>query len=275
LARHLLNLGVPPLLVALALGTSACGRRSQSSARPDTSAAAPGPFASLAQDFSNKARQTQFTAELGRARARFQSKPTLGDCAATLREPADQELCRAAASALVALGQDPAAGAERTLSVLADGALALVRFSERVRYLTLLQAQTPRPNPSSSASPKADTPKALGSAHKPAPLRREFQGAFELGDGPLQRLMVNTVHLERDVLRNLGAYLEYAELPVRRAAFETVKRLRNEHPQWPLLDAQLREAALLESDPDLKRQLADFSASGLPRKRLGQSPDSR
>jgi len=273
LARHLLN--VPLLLVALALGASACGRKSQGSARPDASAALPGPLASLAQDFSEKARQTQFTAELARARARFQSKPTLGDCTATLREPADQELCRAAAGALVALEQDPAAGPERTLSVLAEGALALVRFSERVRYLTLLQARAQRPNPGGSASPQGDAPKALGSARKPPSLRREFQAAFELGDGPLERLMANTVHLERDVLRNLGAYLEYAELPVRRAAFETVKQLRNEHPQWPLLDAELREAALLETDPDLKRQITDFSASGLPRKRLGQSPDSR
>jgi hypothetical protein len=76
--------------------------------------------------------------------------------------------------------------------------------------------------------------------------------------------MGTTIHLERDVVRHLGAYLEYDALPVRRAAFETVKRLRNEHPQWPLLDRLLREAALLEADPELKRQLQEFSASGLP-----------
>jgi len=84
------------------------------------------------------------------------------------------------------------------------------------------------------------------------------------------------VHLERDAVRNIGAYLEYAELPVRRSAFDTVKRLRNEHPQWPLLEHLLHEAALLESDPALKRDLQEFSASGLPRSREpGQSPDSK
>lgn len=99
---------------------------------------------------------------------------------------------------------------------------------------------------------------------------------MELAAGPISRMMGDTVHLERDVMRNLGAYLEYAELPVRRAAFEIVKHLRLEHPQWPLLDHLVREAWLLESDPSLKRELQEFSESGLPRGgHPGQSPDSK
>ena len=88
--------------------------------------------------------------------------------------------------------------------------------------------------------------------------------------------MARTVRLERDVMRNLFAYLEYAELPVRRAAYETVKGLRAAHPQWQLLDSKLHEAALLEADPELKTQLRGLVASGLPNeRRLGQSPVSR
>ena len=77
-------------------------------------------------------------------------------------------------------------------------------------------------------------------------------------------MMGTTVHLERDAVRNLGAYLQYAELPVRRSTFETVKRLREQHPQWPLLTALLREATLLESDESLKHELDEFGKSGLP-----------
>jgi hypothetical protein len=84
------------------------------------------------------------------------------------------------------------------------------------------------------------------------------------------------VRIERDVMRALAAYLDYAELPVRRSAFEAVKRLREQHPQWPLLDETIREARLLERDPDLKQALLALDRSGLPRGgRPGQSPFSK
>jgi len=92
----------------------------------------------------------------------------------------------------------------------------------------------------------------------------------------MSQLLDATIRLERDVIRNLGAYLEYGALPVRHAAFDTVKGLRNEHPRWPALDHLLRDAAVLESDADLKRSLRELSGSGLPPSRYpNQSAETK
>lgn len=100
--------------------------------------------------------------------------------------------------------------------------------------------------------------------------------SFELGDGPISQLMDASVRMEREAVRQLGAYLEYAELPVRRSAFVTVKRLHEQHPGWPLLAQLLREAALLESDPELRGKLSLLSASAQPSgARPAQSADSK
>ena len=210
---------------------------------------------------------------------RWQGKPVLGECAAALDEKADVELCQAASTALDQLGRAQGARDASALPVLAEGALALTRLSQRVRYLSLGELSARRPAGDGGA-PHAP---AAGSALVPSLPRGKLaashdgQHAFELSDGPVVRLMSTTIHLERDAVRNLGAYLEYAELPVRRTAFETVKRLRNEHPQWPALDRLLREAALLEADPELKRELHEFAASGLPERSRqgGHSTDSK
>ena len=84
---------------------------------------------------------------------------------------------------------------------------------------------------------------------------------MELREGPIQRQLEVVMRLERDVIRNLGAYLEYAPLPTRRAAFDTVKALGAQHPRWPALAHLLNEAAVLETDANLKRDLQQLSES--------------
>ncbi len=102
------------------------------------------------------------------------------------------------------------------------------------------------------------------------------QRALKLSEGPVSRLLASSIRLERDVLRNLGAYLEYGPLPARRAAFDTVKRLRAEHPKWALLDRLIRDALVLESDADLKRDLGELSAIGRPQSgRPAQSAETK
>ncbi len=228
------------------------------------------------------ARGSHFTQELERAHQRWQSKPNLGDCKATLKEKADVELCIAAQGALDKLGAVGDA-ADQALPTLAAAALALARFSERVRFLSLAELSQKRllhdggaPGPTPQTAPRP-SPSAKWPNRALHDLKRPFdRESFELGDGPISKMMGTTVHAERDVVRALGAYLEYAELPVRRGALVTVKNLRDEHPQWPLLAHLLREASLLESDPDLKRELQELSASGLPRGAgPGHSPDSK
>lgn len=249
-------------LLALALALPSCQRGDESSAQAVASVSS----AAEASSFASSARLTHLDAELKRARERWQAQPELNECAASLKEKADVQLCQAASSALAQLTRVQGTRDASDLPVVAEGALALTRLSQRLRYLSLEELSARRP----AGDGGAPHPAIAGSARMPSLPRgkvaasHDEQRAFELSDGPVARLMSTTIHLERDAVRNLGAYLEYAELPVRRAAFETVKRLRNEHPQWPALDRLLREATLLEADPDLKRELREFAASGLP-----------
>ena len=229
--------------------------------------------------FASNARAGHFEAELKRARDLWSGKPNLGDCTVPLHEKADQELCRTAELAILAIEGQFAAPPERVLPTLADGALALTRLAQRARYLSLGELSSKQlggdagvalPMTPTGARPSALLGKRLGAVPNGG------QRSLELANGPASRMMSDTVRLERDVLRNLGAYLEYAELPVRRSAFESVRRLRGEHPQWPLLEHLVREAGLLESDPDLKRRLEEFSEHGLPRgSHPGQTLDSK
>jgi hypothetical protein len=262
-------------VLGLGLGLGSCRHRDASQTL------APSASASASADFAEKARAAHFAAELKRASERWQSKPNLDDCTVVLHQDGDAALCHAAAAALTAIEQlDPSLPAERILPVLADGALSLARLSERARYQSLAEIGEKRVTGSASAAPATSGSTAAPSkpaAPKPAPaspssssgLVPQEQHALELGDSPVGKFLPVALRLERDTLRNLGAYLEYAPLDVRRAALDTVKRLRDTHPQWALLDHLIREAALLESDPEQKRLLRELVVSGLPR---GKNP---
>jgi hypothetical protein len=267
-------------VLGLGLGLGSCRHRDPSQTlAPSASASA---SASASTDFAEKARTAHFASELKRAADRWQSKPNLDDCTVVLHQDSDAALCHAAADALTAIEQlDPSLPTERILPVLADGALSLARLSERARYQSLAEIGEKRVTGSASAAPatsgSAATPAKLA-APKPAPasassssglVAQPEQHALELGDSPVGKFLPVVLRLERDALRNLGAYLEYAPLDVRRAALGTVKRLRDTHPQWALLDHLIREASLLESDADQKRLLNELVGSGLPR---GKSP---
>jgi hypothetical protein len=212
-----------------------------------------------------------------RARAHWKNKPKLDECSIALHEKEDLELCQAANSALAALEQDGQESAESALPALESSALTLARLSSRLRYLSIGELSKKRL--AGDAGAPSSAPASSGArAVAGRPNREQEHGhrTFELDDGPISQLMGTSVRLEREAVRNLGAYLEYAELPVRRSAFATVKRLHAQHPDWPLLAQLLREAALLESDPELKSQLGALSASAAPKApRPAQSADSR
>ena len=224
-------------------------------------------------DFTARARERHFQEELTRASARWQSKPSLGDCGATLKEKSDLELCQAAATALAQVTGASAPTPEATLTRLAPAALALARLSERLRYLSMQElAQrriasdagvTPAPPVSGAVSgPLA----AAAHAHQQQPAAHAEQRAVQLSEGPVSRELELAMRLERDVIRNLGAYLEYGSLPVRRAAFGASKDLHAQHPRWPALARLLSEASVLESDAALKRDLRELVASGAPQR---------
>ncbi len=239
---------------------------------------APPPVDSVAEG----RRQARLELVLGRAHTLWQARPNLANCPDVLREKADVALCHAAADALGAVEQvDPRAAPESALPALANGSLALVRLLDRARYLNFedfgrrrleadggapaVSGSAPAP-PFASATPSASLPKTPQALHV---LLRQHQ-ALKLGDSPLAQLVESTARLEHDVLRNLSAYLEYAPLPVRQTAFESVKQLQAQHPHWPTLSHVLREAAVLETDGALKQKLTELMNLGVAR---GPEPD--
>jgi hypothetical protein len=261
LARRVLSLRrCASLLVVLWLVSC---RREQRAPAPNASASAAG------VGFTDRARDAHFQQELTRANSRWQAKPSVGDCSLALKEKADLELCQAAESSLAAITGAPAATPESALEPLAKGALALARLCERLRYLSLAELAERRvdggaaPAPSGRAS--GAVPGALSAvshAHGKQHVGHAEQRAIEQGEGRVSQQLALATRLERDVIRNIGAYLEYGPLPVRRAAFTTVEHLRAEHPRWASLDHLLREASVLEVNEDLKRDLRRLTGEG-------------
>ncbi|MEP7049852.1 MAG: hypothetical protein ABJB12_05840 [Pseudomonadota bacterium] len=263
--------------MAFGVALASC-RHHDSTPAPAASAAAATRAAG--RHFTLEARGLHFVAEKKRAEEIWAAKPTLPECTKLLHETGDAELCNAAGSALSdieALSAD--APSERILPVLGNGSLALARLSQRARYQSLTEISQRRVTADAGAPPAAS-----GSA---IPLRRihlpqspfaahQEHPAIEQNDGPAAQFLAAVLRLERDTLRNLGAYLEYSSLTERRAALGVVKQLRETRPQWQQLDRLIREAMLLESDPSLKQELSELAASALPRgNRLGQPTVSK
>ena len=246
------------------------------SCRRDEYAPAPSASASSAsKDFASVARAGHLQEELTRANARWQSRPNLGDCATALKEKDDLELCEAAQSSLTAITVAPAATPHAALAVLAPGALALARLSERLRYLSLEELGQRRIEGDAGAPRTEPAPGAVASALAAAPHAHKKERAahaeertLQLSESPVSQQLSLTTRLERDVIRNIGGYLEYGSLPVRRQAFETVKSLHAQRPRWPALEHLLRESAVLETDDALKRDLQQLTASGAAKRQL-------
>ena len=272
MARRLLSHLLGPSFVVLGLAVTSC-RHHDTAPTPAASASA----ATLAagHHFALESRALHFATEKRRAEQLWRTSPSLPDCPKVLHETGDAELCSTAASALTAIEQLPAdAPTERIVPALANGSLALARLSQRARYQSLVEVGQRRVTNDAGAPPtasaSAEPARPIHLPHNPFAAHQEHP-TMELGDGPAAQLVGAVLRLERDSLRSLGAYLEYAPLADRRAAFDAVKQLRATRPQWQPLDHLIHEAMLLESDPDLKRDLSDLFASGLPRgNRVGQ-----
>jgi hypothetical protein len=204
-----------------------------------------------------------------------------------LKETADLLLCQTAIDALAAIAGKEAVTPERSIERLASGALSLARLSERVRYLSLAELAErqlegdagTRAAPSASAGAgeeRATVLRRRKTMHPEAGSGHPEPHGLALRDGPISELLAVTLRSQRDAIRELGAYLEYGPLPIRRTAFAAVERLHAEHPKWPLLDHLLQEAALLESDGALKRDLQRLSERNLRRDgRPAQSAETK
>jgi len=271
LARRVLSAPRFGFLI-LVLALNGC-RRDERAPAPAASASAAG------AEFTERARAGHFQEELARARSRWQAKPKLDDCATALKEKADLALCEAAANALSEVTEQAPTTVEATLARLAPAALALARLSERLRYLTLQDLAERRVQGDAGvagAAPSASAITRSAPAHS-SPRLEHAERAVKLDETPVSRQLDVAFRLEHDVIRNLGAYLEYGPLPVRRAAFDVAKNLRTQHPRWPALDHLLNEASVLEADAALARDLRRLSASDARERRSGaaQSADTK
>jgi len=260
LARPLLSLGTR--IGALAFALVAC----RAPARHDgAGAAASGSAASAADD----GRAAHFDSETKRARELWLGRPQLTHCAEVLSTDADRKWCDGASAGLAEIeALSPSAPAELVLATLGRGALALAHVLDRARYLAFTDlSERGLHGPAAPASGSASGP-----AH-PAPAASSSLGkapAMKLSESPAFRLIDEAAAVERGTLRELTAYLEYAPLPVRKQAFVTCSGLLETHPRWAELHGSLREAAVLESDPELKAKLTALAARGLP---PGPKPD--
>jgi len=267
LARRILRpvrtSSLAPLAIGLSLTLSACKHKQ---AAPATSSSA-APIGSALE----AGHEARFQSELSRARELWQEPPKLGQCTELMKEDGDRQLCTDAEKALAAVSAlSPNAAPQEALSALGAAGLVLERLFERARYLSLLQLGRERMEADAGAKPAAAPASSLpasGSVPRPALLRTHDRRNLKLVEGPLGHLAQNANRLERTVLRRLAVYLEYGPLSVRAEAFERVQQLQAQHPQWPALHRLVREAAVLETNPELK---AHLGASASP---TGEKPD--
>jgi len=247
-------------LLGVTLGASSCR------AKKSEPAAVPAPSARFA-DGAKLARSL----DVWRARWRTETPPP--DCVPLLADAGEQKLCRDAASALERV-KARAEGADATNAALSDGAALARTAAEAARKLRFRDMEYmgregmalggARPAGSTPPAPSATTsaPRAPGAAASATP----DAGTAPPGvrhDDPYQPALRAYGRLEAEALRYLGSFLELGSLSVRRAAFAELRKLWPEtsRPSHPLQQV-IRQASLLETDPELKAEIQKLDAKG-------------
>ena len=238
-------MGAATVVVALLAG---CRKRAE-----------PGQAERAAAVVDRYADGSRLTVALGDWQKRWRTETTPPSCTALLTRAEEQRLCSEASDALTRV-KARAEALDRTDDTLRDAAeLArrAGRAAQKLRYRDMeymgtqgLSLAPPGSSASASAKPPASAkPSGSGApdAEAPAGTRRE---------DPYQPLVRAYAKLEVESLRYLGAFLELAPLPTRKRAFGEVTTLWEEaaRPSHTLQQI-VRQAALLETDPELKASL--------------------
>jgi hypothetical protein len=208
---------------------------------------------------------TRLAAALRDWPARWKDVPALADCTPLLEVETERESCRAAQRAvdeLEAALERHATSAELLASISsaalkAQRAAQNLRRSGMTRLVELRRAEAAAASASASAPPKpsaapphgAKVP-ASASAHSLAPRQQQ---------SPDLDAITSYARVAGLGLRHLGDYLELAPIELRRRAFENLSALSAEEPHWAGLHVLVREARLVEGDPELKRKLASLT----------------
>ena len=204
---------------------------------------------------------------------RWADTAELPACDPLLKDAAELELCKTAATALTTM-KAAAAKPEPEAALIhsaAELAFATESASEKLRAASMEKMQAEHktaPGGSGTGTTKPSS-SALGAASKARPAGSAFAKsssplAGKLGDklraepapvDPAMQVMQAYSRVNRAALRFLSQYLQFGPLPTRKVAFAELEALSKRKDAWPALGRTLREAAMAENDPDLQGKL--------------------
>jgi hypothetical protein len=196
----------------------------------------------------------------------------LPDCAPLLKDAAELELCKTAATALTnlktaAAKTDPPEPEASLVHLAAELAYATEAASEKLRNASMERiaheqaATAASGKPATSASAPKKPPAVPSAKAKPlssaaaAASAAEAEKLRETAMDPAMAVMQAYSRVNRATLRYLSQFLQLGPLPTRKATFTELEALAKRKETWPALSRTLREAAMAENDPDLQNQL--------------------
>lgn len=201
---------------------------------------------------------------------RWADTAELPACDPLLKDPAQLELCKTAATALTAM-KAAAAKPEPAPALIhnaAELAFATESASEKLRAASMEKMQAEHKTaPAGSGASAKPSASALGLAAKTRPAGSAFSktnAPGKLGEkmraeptplDPAMQVMQAYSRVNRAALRYLSQYLQFGPLPTRKAAFTELEALSKRKEAWPALGRTLREAAMAENDPELQGKL--------------------
>jgi len=224
----------------------------------------PGPSQPAGAPSDRFADGSRLSAALGDWQERWRKATTPPTCSVLLTRAEEQRLCVEASDQLTQV-KTRAEALDRSHDTLRDAAELSRRAARAAKKLSYRDMEymgtqglslAPKSSASAGAVPSASAkpapsakPSGSGApdAEAPAGTRR---------DDPYQPLVRAYGKLEVEALRYLGAFLELGPLPTRKRALGELTTLWEEASRpSPTLQQIVRQAALLESDPELKARL--------------------
>jgi hypothetical protein len=203
---------------------------------------------------------------------RWADTAELPACDPLLKDAADLELCKTAATSLTSMKAAVAKPEPQAALIhsAAELAFATENASEKLRGASMAKMQAEQktgpvgssltrvPASAFSATPKA---RPMGSA-----MNAKSPGAGKLADklksptetappDPAMQVMQAYSRVNRAALRYLSQFLQFGPLPTRKLTFDELEGLSKRKEAWPALGRTLREAAMAENDPDLQGKL--------------------
>jgi hypothetical protein len=198
---------------------------------------------------------------------RWSDTTELPACDPLLKNAAEQELCKTAATALVTLKAAVAKPEPEATQIhlAAELAFATEAASEKLRTASMekLQAERKAAGPAGSSTPKSMASaaaalakaRAVSSAHGKPGFHEKGKALEAAPVDPAMQVMQAYARVNRAALRYLSQFLQFGPLATRNAAFTELDALSKRKETWPALGRTLREAAMAENDPELQGKL--------------------